>query len=115
MDGTPGVVALRQIMKPNENRNQQTNENRSEESNGDISKAAMIDRWWENQTQDEKEFAFELGKMVLGLKENEFTDITTGTEKVKEKLRVLLQRLDAAYDNAGVQLSGGALDRWRWN
>ena len=73
------------------------------------------DQWWDRLTAAERQFAYDLNDIVRGLKESGFAEITTGVEKVKDKLRAAFQRLGVAYHSAGVQSPGGGPDRWRWN
>ena len=95
-------------MKTNQNANQQPDENRDQEPSENSAKADFVDHWWEELTPAEREFACDLAEIVRGLRESGFTEMFTGAEKVKVRVRALFERLADAYDREVQDGEGGA-------
>src|SRR5580765_4064598 len=102
------MIGSQANMKTNQNANQQPDENRDQESSESSAKADFVDHWWEELTPAEREFACDLAEIVRGLKESGFTEMFTGAEKVKVRVRALFERLADAYDREEQDGEGGA-------
>src|SRR5262249_38440770 len=86
---------------------QTSNKNQNRETPGADSKAEIVNQWWDKLPPAEREFAYELGRIVRGFRERNFADIVGDVSKVKAELRSLMLRLATVYQNAFAQVQIG--------
>ena len=83
MDGTPGRLWCGQIMK--------TNQNKNLKNKSDNAVTQSVDEWFKGLTQQERDFAFELWKMVSQEKERRAVGLDAHGDGLWARLVIFLR------------------------
>jgi hypothetical protein len=101
LDGTPGLVGSWQDMKTNRNKNLKN------KSNNAVTQS--VDEWFKGLTQQERDFAFELWKMISQEKERRAVGLDAHGDGLWARLVMFLK---GRRGKRGAKLVAPA---WCWN